>query len=426
VVADGMGGHNAGDIASRLATTSLRNFYEATENAPVPPDALGSDYDALAEHARRLAAAIQKANRDVIEISSTYRQHHGMGSTVVAAYLERQGGLMHVGHVGDSRCYRMRDGKLELLTHDHSLINDALALKPDLTPEELSRLPKNIITRALGMREEVKVDIRSEAVRAGDIFLLCSDGLSGMISEADIATVLRDSGDLREACELLVTLANDNGGTDNITALLVRINADDGSDTESASSNTRAVAPSAPTPPEPPKAPKLPAAKNDASVFLGKSDAETAKLSEILPDSLRASLEAGEEVSLTGSFADTVVDTSPPQSSPKPAPRPAGAAPAASARASSPPAKSPASPVRSPSNPKVPAPLAARPAAAKPAAAKPPASEGDGPLLEIDGFFEESTADAARSQIAHCKKCDAELEVGNLFCVECGTRISDA
>src|SRR5512139_2949859 len=113
VVADGMGGHNAGDIASRLATTSLRNFYEATENGPIPSDVLGADYAQLAEHARRLAAAIQKANRDVFEISSTYRQHHGMGSTVVAAYLERQGGLMHVGHVGDSRCYRYRDGKLE-------------------------------------------------------------------------------------------------------------------------------------------------------------------------------------------------------------------------------------------------------------------------------------------------------------------------
>src|SRR5512139_506242 len=172
VVADGMGGHNAGDIASRLATASLRNFYEAVSAGAEPDKQFIDGYDAHDRDARNLAAAIRKANRDVFEISSTYRQHHGMGSTVVAAYLSRNGGVMHVAHVGDSRCYRYRDGKLEQLTHDHSLINDALALKPDLTPEELARLPKNIITRALGMREEVKVDIRSEAVRAGDIFLL--------------------------------------------------------------------------------------------------------------------------------------------------------------------------------------------------------------------------------------------------------------
>ncbi len=230
VVADGMGGHNAGDVASKLATASLRNFYEATVESGAPEGPLSEGYADLSKDARRLAAAIRKANRDVFEISSTYRQHHGMGSTVVAAYLGRERGMMHVGHVGDSRCYRYRYGELTQLTHDHSLVNDALALKPDLTPEELARLPKNIITRALGMREDVKVDIRSEAVAAGDIFLLCSDGLSGMVSEEDIARVLGgiyaiEGADLREACETLVSLANDAGGTDNITALLIRIEA---------------------------------------------------------------------------------------------------------------------------------------------------------------------------------------------------------
>ena len=159
VVADGMGGHNAGDVASKLATASLRNFYEATVEGPVPEGALSEGYTDLSPDARRLAAAIRKANRDVFEISSTYRQHHGMGSTVVAAYLVRSRAMMHVGHVGDSRCYRFRYGELVQLTHDHSLVNDALALKPDLTPEELARLPKNIITRALGMRDTVVVDI---------------------------------------------------------------------------------------------------------------------------------------------------------------------------------------------------------------------------------------------------------------------------
>jgi len=230
VVADGMGGHNAGDVASKLATASLRNFYEATVEGPVPEGALSEGYTDLSPDARRLAAAIRKANRDVFEISSTYRQHHGMGSTVVAAYLVRSRAMMHVGHVGDSRCYRFRYGELVQLTHDHSLVNDALALKPDLTPEELARLPKNIITRALGMREDVKVDIRSEEVIEGDIFLLCSDGLSGMIDEEEMARVLGgiyaiEGADLREACESLVSLANEAGGNDNITAVLIRIEA---------------------------------------------------------------------------------------------------------------------------------------------------------------------------------------------------------
>ncbi len=226
VVADGMGGHNAGDIASKLATVSLRNFYEATLDGAVPDQNLSDGYSEYSEDARRLVAGIRKANRDVHEISSTYRQHHGMGSTVVAAFLARDRAVMHVGHVGDSRCYRFREGKLLQLTHDHSLINDALALKPDLTQEELSRLPKNIITRALGMKEDVKVDIRSEDVKEGDIFLLCSDGLSGMVSEEEIARVLElatDKNDLRDVCETLVSLANEAGGNDNITALLIRI-----------------------------------------------------------------------------------------------------------------------------------------------------------------------------------------------------------
>lgn len=228
VVADGMGGHNAGDIASRLATASLRNFFEALASGAEPDKQFLDGYAELAKEAQILAAAVRKANRDVFEISSTYRQHHGMGSTVVACYLARSTGVMHIGHVGDSRCYRYRDGKLDQLTHDHSLINDALALKPDLTAEELARLPKNIITRALGMREDVKVDIRSDEVQLGDIYLLCSDGLSGMVEEEDIGNVLAalyaiEGSDLREGCETLVTLANDAGGTDNITAILIRI-----------------------------------------------------------------------------------------------------------------------------------------------------------------------------------------------------------
>ncbi|MCC6555390.1 MAG: Stp1/IreP family PP2C-type Ser/Thr phosphatase [Polyangiaceae bacterium] len=236
VVADGMGGHNAGNVASALATTSIDNFFEATKFGDLPGP-IPADEIELQPEARRIVAGIRKANLDVFQISSTHAQHQGMGSTVVAAYVSRETDQIHVGHVGDSRCYRIRDGKLEQLTKDHSLINDALALKPDLSPEELARLPKNIITRALGMKDAVKVDIRSEKVQPGDIFLLCSDGLSGMVSDAQIADVFEFTEDPREACELLIAMANEAGGNDNISALIIRIEPADETDERSLKRN---------------------------------------------------------------------------------------------------------------------------------------------------------------------------------------------
>jgi protein phosphatase len=222
-VADGMGGHNAGDVASKLAATSLGNFFEATHTATgVAPVDLPEDYDDLAPAARRLAAGVRKANHDVFTISSTYQQHHGMGSTMVALHL-RETGEIHVGHVGDSRAYRIRDGEIVQLTRDHSLINDALEMKPDLLPEEIARLPKNIITRALGMKDAVKVDIRSERAEPGDVYMLCSDGLTGMVPDQQILEVVGLTDDPQEACELLIAEANDAGGTDNISALIIRI-----------------------------------------------------------------------------------------------------------------------------------------------------------------------------------------------------------
>ncbi|WP_437767472.1 Stp1/IreP family PP2C-type Ser/Thr phosphatase [Sorangium sp. So ce281] len=225
VVADGMGGHNAGNVASALATKSLDNFFEATRAGSLPGP-VPADEQELDPEARRIVAAIRKANHDVFVISNTYTQHQGMGSTVVAAYVSCESEQIHVGHVGDSRCYRIRHGEIEQLTKDHSLINDALALKPDLSQDELARLPKNIITRALGMKDAVKVDIRSEPTQPGDVFLLCSDGLSGMISEQQMLDVFDVTQDPHEACELLIEMANEAGGTDNISALIVRIQLD--------------------------------------------------------------------------------------------------------------------------------------------------------------------------------------------------------
>ncbi|APR77036.1 Protein serine/threonine phosphatase PrpC, regulation of stationary phase [Minicystis rosea] len=219
-VADGMGGHNAGDVASKLVAQSLGNYFEATASG-APGLELPDEYAPLSPDAKRLAAGVRKANLDVFTVSHTHAQHHGMGSTCVAIHIA--GGMAHIAHVGDSRCYRIRDGQIVQLTRDHSLINDALDMKPDLTKEELSRLPKNIITRALGMKDVVKVDVKSEPFLPGDTYLLCSDGLTGMVPPEQILEVISLAQEPQEACELLIAEANDAGGTDNISALLVHI-----------------------------------------------------------------------------------------------------------------------------------------------------------------------------------------------------------
>jgi protein phosphatase len=223
-VFDGMGGNNAGEVASALGTRSLRNFFQATEKVPIGCE---EGDEELPDAARRLLMGVRKANADIFEISNTHLEHRGMGSTVVALHLGREEGRVHIAHVGDSRCYRVRNGAIEQLTRDHSLISDALAWNPNLTKEELARLPRNIISRALGLRRVVEIDLLSQTAQPGDLFLLCSDGLSGMLSDEQILELVRLSDDLPETCDNLIAVANEAGGTDNITALLVRVHADE-------------------------------------------------------------------------------------------------------------------------------------------------------------------------------------------------------
>jgi serine/threonine protein phosphatase PrpC len=226
VVCDGMGGNQAGEVASALATTSLENFFHATTTGSLPETV--PDEPSLAPGAHRLAAGIRKANADVFEISSTRREHKGMGSTLVAMHVSRATAEVHIAHVGDSRCYRIRSGQIQQLTRDHSLIGDALVWNPNLSEQEIAKLPRNIISRALGLRRAVEVDVKTEAAVPGDIYLLCSDGLSGMMKDAEILETIVLCEDLESACESLIALANDAGGSDNITALLVRIEANAG------------------------------------------------------------------------------------------------------------------------------------------------------------------------------------------------------
>lgn len=221
-VADGMGGHDAGDVASLIAAGALEEFFHATKE--FPEEDLEAPAD-LPTGARRLFSAVLHANREVYAKSGKSANQGGMGSTVVAIYVSEREQLVHICHVGDSRCYRLRSGQLEQLTRDHSMINEALRLNPDLSPEILRQLPTNVVTRALGTKESVQPDVSSEPLRAGDVYLLCSDGLSGEITDEEIQFALEDETDLTEASDLLVAMANDAGGRDNISALLVRIEA---------------------------------------------------------------------------------------------------------------------------------------------------------------------------------------------------------
>jgi protein phosphatase len=225
IVADGMGGHRAGDVASRLATESIADFFRSTsrEDATWP-----FHFDtSLSEEENRLVAGIRVANRQIFERSIRSRDCAGMGTTVVGALYSKKKNRIFVGHVGDSRAYRVRGGVIEQLTRDHSLFNDYIMAMPELTEEQRAELPKNVITRALGMQDNVVVDLVSDDPRVGDVYLLCSDGLSGMITDDQIRDIVSSTDDVVEMCRRLISKANENGGEDNITALVIRFDDQD-------------------------------------------------------------------------------------------------------------------------------------------------------------------------------------------------------
>jgi protein phosphatase len=201
-VADGMGGAQAGEVASRLAATVFKEFHDA--------DALDGQ--------GRLRATVQEANRRIHERAVEDADASGMGTTVTAALLGEAG--IAIGHVGDSRAYRIREGALEQLTQDHSLVAD-LVRSGRLSPEEADAHPqRSVITRALGTDPDVEVDTFEVAAQPGDVFLLCSDGLTTMVGDDDILRIVGESDSLRAAAKALVKAANRSGGEDNITVVL--------------------------------------------------------------------------------------------------------------------------------------------------------------------------------------------------------------
>ncbi len=220
LVADGMGGHASGEVASKMAAETIGEFYQRTredEDATWPYKMDRS----LSYVENRLVCAVKLANLRIFETSCRDIRYKGMGTTIVSCMVS--GDKAYVAHVGDSRVYRIRAGAIQQVTRDHSLLEDYKEAKPDMTEEEERNFPhKNVITRALGMRETVQVDIKAHQIQSGDLFILCSDGLSGMVPDEQILYIASNAKSLERAVAELVDAANRSGGTDNVTTLLLQ------------------------------------------------------------------------------------------------------------------------------------------------------------------------------------------------------------
>ena len=219
LLADGAGGHNAGNVASALATTTVANIFETTAKS------LGQraeiDDFGLWTMARRLSAAIHRANVEIVDIAKKSKKYHGMGSTIVALAFSPEGDVLHVAHVGDSRCYRLRAGVLEPLTMDHSLVVDVLETHPDADDSLIAKMPEHVITRALGMGMNLRVPVRSLRVLPGDLYMLCSDGLSGALDDDRLEALMSEKRAPNEHVRVLIETALAAGSRDNVAAVVV-------------------------------------------------------------------------------------------------------------------------------------------------------------------------------------------------------------
>jgi PPM family protein phosphatase len=220
VLSDGMGGQAHGEVASALAVeTVVRHCREAKNDPDIT--LYGDGRPDLCEHSNRLLSAIRLANRRIFEAAAQDAAHEGMGATIVAAWLDDR--RMSLAHVGDSRAYLLRSGSLAQLTADHSLVAEHVR-RGTMTPQEAeaSQL-QNILVRALGSQDQVEVDADEQILLDGDTLLLCSDGLTHMVTDPEIASTLSTYQPAQAAADRLVELANEYGGEDNITVIVLRI-----------------------------------------------------------------------------------------------------------------------------------------------------------------------------------------------------------
>ncbi len=211
IVADGMGGHQAGEVASKLA---VETTYNALRVKKQPDDSR------LEQISHYLNEAIQKANLKIFEEGKKKPETTGMGTTVVVAWLHQNNAS--IGYVGDSRAYLLRKSNLRQLTSDHSLVNDYVT-KGILQPDEVEHHPlKHVLSRAVGTQEHVEADIINLPLQSGDLLLLCTDGLTNMLQKDEMENLLNGPEDLEKKSQLLIDRANDHGGADNITLLLIQ------------------------------------------------------------------------------------------------------------------------------------------------------------------------------------------------------------
>ncbi len=211
VLADGMGGYNAGEVASAMATS-----FVTTELGRWMAEG-GSEASAR-EMRRAMEICIDNANRSIFNAANSNPQYAGMGTTLVMGVFQEA--RIHIGHVGDSRCYRLREGALVQLTRDHSLLQEQIDAGL-LTPEQAQfATHRNLVTRALGVEDTVLLEVSEYRAEEGDLYLLCSDGLTDMLSDEQIAMALASAEALAEKCQALVHAANGAGGRDNISVIL--------------------------------------------------------------------------------------------------------------------------------------------------------------------------------------------------------------
>lgn len=219
LVADGMGGHIAGEVASKIAVDTIEDFITLSQNDQEITWPFEID-DKLPEEANKLKVAIQLANQKIFTIARDKPEYEGMGTTIAALYAVNNSAF--IGHVGDSRVYLCRDGVMKALTSDHSWVNMQVDLGVLSSEEAHSHPLRNIVTRALGTKWTVDVDIQVSTLRMGDTLLLCSDGLSSLVEDSEIAGIIQDADrTLEQRVQNLVARANELGGEDNITAIVI-------------------------------------------------------------------------------------------------------------------------------------------------------------------------------------------------------------
>lgn len=214
ILADGMGGHNAGEVASGMATAFIKS--EMCEQIAKLGHAVKSE-----EIAQAIEHSVTMANRAIHTMSCANQQYAGMGTTLVVGVFHADN--LVLGHIGDSRCYRFRDSQLQQITKDHSVHQEQVDAGLHDEGSELTPLFQNMLTRGLGTKETVSTEINRLKIAAGDIYLMCSDGLTDMVSDAGIASILLSADPLEEKSRQLIVAANEGGGRDNITVLLAQV-----------------------------------------------------------------------------------------------------------------------------------------------------------------------------------------------------------